>query len=174
MDPDAQDTAKYAELKARLEEIAGRKLNLTDEQLLSFTRPIASSTYLARHDSDDDAWVTSERVWPLLLTCANGNLLDTAGASSTLSNGQTVFRLSNLLCGRDSIAQFFEPVTLIATPEGTSPFFISMSHEFIKDPSGTWNVDVQITVSAWHPNGTPAANVPFYWRCRVPVDIIIE
>jgi hypothetical protein len=95
MDPDAQETAKRAELKARLEEVAGRKLNMTDEQLLSGSWPVASSTYLAKHDADDDAWITSERIAfppPISMDSA---LLDTGGLSVTGSDGQIVFRLGN-------------------------------------------------------------------------------
>ena len=72
MDSDTQETAKRAELKARLEEIAGRKLDMTDEQLLSGIWSIASSTYLAKHDNDDDAWITNERILFWQTTCTDG------------------------------------------------------------------------------------------------------
>jgi hypothetical protein len=174
MDPDAQETAKRAELKTRLEEIAGRKLDMTDEQLLSLLRPIASSTYLARHDTDDDAWITSERIIFSQPIVTDSRLLDTSGLSVTGSNGQLVFRLRNLIGTRDGIAQFFEPVNLLATPQGTSPLFMTMNHALVKDPTGTWDTDVEITASAWNPDGTAAAGVRFYWRCRVPADTIIQ
>jgi hypothetical protein len=166
MDADAQEAVKRAELKTRLEEIAGRKLDMTDEQLFSLLRPIASSTYLAKHDADDDAWITSERIIFPQPIVADSKLLDTSGLSVTGS-------LLNLKGVRDDIDQFFEPVNLLATPQGTRPFYMTMSHRFIRDSTNTINQDVEITVSAWNPNGTPAANVPFYWRCRVPVDSVI-
>jgi hypothetical protein len=173
MDADAQEAAKRAELKTRLEEIAGRKLDMTDEQLFSLLRPIASSTYLAKHDEDDDAWITSERIIFPQPIVADSKLLDTSGLSVTASNGELVFSLLNLKGVRDDIDQFFEPVNLLATPQGTRPFYMTMSHRFIRDSTNTINQDVEITASAWNPNGTPAANVPFYWRCRVPVDGVI-
>jgi hypothetical protein len=175
MDPDSQEAAKRAELKTRLEEIAGRKLDMPDEQLLSIIWPISSSTLLAKHDGDDDAWVTSERIIFPQPFCTDSNLLDTSGFSVTGSNGQAVFRLKNFLCGRDSIGSFNEPVNLLATPQGASPVFMTMNHELIKvsDPTQNFFTDVEITASAWNPNGTAAANVRFYWRCRVAVDFTL-
>lgn len=174
MEPEAQETAKRAELKTLLEEIAGRELDMTDEQLKLFFWPIASSTYLAQHDTDVDAWTTNEQIIPLRTTVTDSKLVDTSGLSVTGSNGQLVFRLRNLIGPRyaDGINQFFEPVSLLATPRGTRPFFMTISHTIIQDTSGT-NIDVEITASAWNPDGTAAADVPFYWRCRVPTDSII-
>jgi hypothetical protein len=175
MDSDAQETAKRTELNKRLEEIVGRKLDMTDEQLLAALRPIASSTYLAKHDEDDDAWITSERFISPQPIAANGRLLDTSGLSVTGSNGQLVFRLRNFLGARDEIAQFFEPINLLAMPQGTSPFFMTMNHKFIQDPDPMipYYTDVEIMASTWNPDGTAAANVRFYWRCRVAADTII-
>jgi hypothetical protein len=174
MDPDAQETAKRAELKTRLEEIAGRKLDMPDEQLLHIIWPIASSTLLAKHDGDDDAWIASEGIRFPQPFCTDSNLLDTSGLSVTGSNGQAVFRLKNFLCGRDSIGSFNEPVNLLTTPQGASPVFMTMNHELIKvsDPTLNFFADVEITASAWNPDGTVAANVRFYWRCRVAVNFI--
>jgi hypothetical protein len=172
VDPNAQETAKLAELKTRLEEIAGRKLDMTDEQLLSFVFPIGASTFIAKHDFDDDAWITRERLIFPSPVCSDGNLLDTSGLSATESNGQVAFRLRKLVCGRDSIGIFNEPVNLVATPQGASPFFITMRHQLIKDPSLPYFTDVEITASAWHPDTTVAANVRFYWRCRVAADVL--
>jgi hypothetical protein len=176
MDPDAADPAKLAELRSRLEEIAGRKLDISDQQLLSFSWPIAASTYINKHDLDDDAWTANERILPILPQpfCADSQLLDTSGYSTTGSNGQVVFRLTSFLCGRDNIATFYEPVNLIATPQGTSPVFMTMNHELLPGFDAGPSPDVQITASAWHPNGTPAANVRFYWRCRLPVGTQME
>jgi hypothetical protein len=173
MDADTQETAK-AELRKRLEEIAGRELDVSDEQIHSFLWPIASSTYLAKHDYDDDAWITSERIIFPQPICTDAKLLDTSGHSVTGSNGQIVFRLRNFLCNRDGIAQFNEPVNLLATPQGTSPSFMTMNHRLIKDPALPYNTDLEITASAWHPNGNAAPNVGFYWRCRVAADEIIQ
>jgi hypothetical protein len=171
---DAQEAATRTELKTRLDQIAGRKLDMTDAQLLALLRPIASSTYLAKHDADDDAWITSERIIFPQPIVTDSKLLDTSGLSVTGSNGQLVFRLRNFLGNRDAIAQFSEPVSLIATPHGTKPVFMTMNHTLIRDPTGNWDIDVEITASAWHPDGTAAANVSFYWRCRLPADEIIQ
>jgi hypothetical protein len=174
MDPDAQDAAKRAELKAALEDIAGRKLDMTDEQLLSGLWPITSSTYLAKHDVDDDAWITSERIVNPQPTSTDSALLDTSGLSVTGDNGQIVFRL-NILKGYDrhGFNTYNEPVNLLATPQGTRPFFMTMSHTFIYDAIFHVNADVEIKACSWNPDGTAAANVHFYWRCRVPTVLTI-
>jgi hypothetical protein len=177
MDPDAQEAAKRAELKERLEEIAGRKLDMTDEQLFSLLRPIASATYLTeKHDvqGGDDTWVTSERVISAQEVCTDSSLLDIGGLIKTGSNGRAVFRLNNFdRCLRHGFNDYSEPVNLLATPKGTSPVFMTISHELIFEPQFALNVDVEITASAWNPDGTAAANVPFYWRCRVPTSTVI-
>jgi hypothetical protein len=169
MDPDAQEMAKRAQLKAALEEIAGRRLNVTDEQLLSGFWPIASSTYLGKHDVDDDAWITSERiVFPQPIS-TDSALLDTSGLSVTGGNGEIVFRLNNLVdFQRHAFNTYNEPVNLVATAHGTTPFFMTMNHRFLHDDIFHVNGDVEITACSWNPDGTPAANVHFYWRCRVP------
>ena len=68
---------------------------MTDEQLLSGFWPVVSSTYLAKHDADDDAWITSERIAFPPPTSMDSALLDTGGLSVTGSDGQIVFRLGN-------------------------------------------------------------------------------
>ena len=168
MDPDTADTAKLAELKARLEEIAGRKLDMTDEQLLFLRWPVSSSTYETTLSSDDDAWVSNHTVFPPRLTCEDSHLLDTCGYSTTGNNGQVTFLLSSVLCPRNNLNSFYEPVNLLATPQATAPFFMTVSHKLITNGS-----DVQITAYAWKPDGAPAANVSFYWRCRLPAFTII-
>jgi hypothetical protein len=45
---------------------------------------------------------------------------------------------------------------------------MTMSHKFIYDEIFHVNYDVEITACSWKPDGTAAANVHFYWRCRVP------
>jgi hypothetical protein len=169
MDADAQEAAKRAELKTALEGIAGRKLDMTNEQLLSGLWPITSSTYLGKHDPDDDAWIASERIVNPQPTSTDSALLDTSGLSVTGDNGQIVFRLNNLTGWlRHGFNTYNEPVNLLATPQGTRPFLMTMSHKFIYDVIFHLNEDVEITACSWNPDGTAAANVHFYWRCRVP------
>src|SRR5215813_10911259 len=57
---DAETEAKLAKLRTQLEDIEGRKIDASPEQLISLVFPIASHTYLALHQSDNDAWVPSE------------------------------------------------------------------------------------------------------------------
>jgi hypothetical protein len=171
----AKKTPSMAGVKKKLEEVAGRSIDASDQELaLSFVRPIASSTYLSAHEPPNDSWVTKERLIFPKPFCVDSQLLDTAGRSQTGPDGKIVFRLSSFLCGRDSIGAFEEPVNLVATPQGTSPAYITMVHELIPvDPAGDWFSDVQITAFSWGPNGAAAPSVSFYWRCRVVADVII-
>jgi len=172
---DAGTEAKLAKLKTQLEDIEGRKIDASPEQLISLVFPIASHTYLALHQSDNDAWVTKRRIIFPLPICTDSRLLDSSGLSATGTDGKLVFRLRNFLCGRDGIAQFDEPVNVLATPQGQQPRSVTIAHQLIRDPNPNlaFFTDVELTASTWNPDGTPAPNVPFYWRCRVVADIII-
>jgi hypothetical protein len=172
---DAETEAKLAKLRTQLEEIEGRKLDVSPEQLISLVFPIASHTYLAIHQSDNDAWVTKRRfIFPIPI-CTDSRLLDSSGLSATGTDGKLVFRLRNFLCSRDGIAQFDEPVNVLATPQGQEPHYVTVAHQLIRDPDPNlpFFTDVEITASTWNPDGTPAPNIRFYWRCRVVADIII-
>jgi hypothetical protein len=46
---DAETEAKLAKLRTQLEEIEGRKVDASPDQLISLVYPIASHTYLAIH-----------------------------------------------------------------------------------------------------------------------------
>jgi len=125
------DVQKLAELKKQFEKIVGHEIDLSEEQLLAGSFPFASSTYFARHDDDNDAWVANWRIVPPT-SCNDSELLDTSGRSTTGPDGKIVFRLSDFLCGR--FGYFLEPVNLVATPQGTEPFYVTMNHELIKGP----------------------------------------
>jgi hypothetical protein len=174
MDTDVEKAAKLAEVKKQLDEIAGRKTDVSPEQLLTFSYPIASSTYLSnpRLNIENDAWVTSERIIFPVPFCTDSSLLDTSGVTETGADGKIVFLLHNFLCGR--LGSFAEPVNLLATPQGTRPNYVTMTHELIKDPNLSLFTDVQNTAFSWNPDGTAAPNVRFYWRCRVVGNVIIN
>jgi hypothetical protein len=168
-------TTKAADLKEQLEAISGRKIaDLSAEQLL-LSFPITASTFLNKHDPDDDAWV-SQRVLifgrPPVTYCTDGELLDTSGILGTGSDGKLVFRLLGVMCSR-KLFSFLEPVNLLATPQGASPIYITMAHQLIPNDTNSFFSDVEITALTWQPNGTPAPNVNFYWRCRVAMGDLV-
>jgi len=166
--------AKLAEVKKDLDEIAGRKTDMSAEQLLAFAYPIASSTYLSNPqlNIENDAWVTSERIIFPVPFCTNSSILDTSGVTETGTDGKIVFLLHNFLCGR--LGSFAEPVNLLATPQGASANYVTMTHEALANTALSLFTDVQITAFSWNPDGTVAPNVRFYWRCRVVANVIIE
>jgi hypothetical protein len=54
------------------------------------------------------------------------------------------------------------PVNVVATPNSSDPFFLTIQHSLIG------LADVEIKVWTWDANGAAAPGVPFDWRCRVP------
>jgi hypothetical protein len=171
---DADTKVKLDKIGEQLEQIAGGRLNPGQWPNLDY--PIASHTYLARHDSDNDAWVTKQQlfIFPGSSFSADDRLLDSSGLSATGADGTVVFRLRNFFSSRAYGLQQFsvhEPVYVVATPQGQKPYYVTIAHQIItpyNEPT-----DVEFTGSTWNPNGSPAANVWFYWRCRVPVEIVI-
>ncbi len=84
-------------------------------------------------------------------------LLDITGVSSTDAGGNAVFRVTTFA---GSEIDAVEPVNVVATPLGGAPVFLTLEHAIV---SG----DVEITVHSWSPQGSPAPNIIFDWRCRL-------
>jgi len=152
---DAGTEAKLAKLKTQLEDIEGRKIDASPEQLISLVFPIASHTYLALHQSDNDAWVTKRRIIFPLPICTDSRLLDSSGLLATGTDGKLVFRLRNFLCGRDGIAQFDEPVNVLATPQGQQPRHVTIAHRGAHrfDLESRWNSCAECSVLLALPSG---------------------
>lgn len=132
-------------------------------QLFNFIQPFALYTKTPS--------VTTNRhiLWVMPNSCYETNTMDVSSFSSTLSNGQSVFRLSDYICGDKSLNLFSYPINIVATPFSTLPFFLTLTHSLVEDGS-----DVEVKVFAWNANGEPAANVYFNWRCRVEYSVYIE
>jgi hypothetical protein len=88
-------------------------------------------------------------------------LLDVSGVSSTGSDGKSVFQVSTFV---GAATGALEPINILATPRGALPFFLTVEHKIVAVQGVN---DVEITVDAWDPQGNPAPNVEFYWRCRL-------
>jgi hypothetical protein len=115
---------------------------------------------------EDGHQVTSRRlIFPEQPCPGPLTFLDASGRISTGADGTRGFRLSNFLC---DINSFSEPVFLVATPKTTSACHVTLTHELIRDPTDPNSFsDVEITAFTWKPDGTPAPNIAFDWRCRV-------
>jgi hypothetical protein len=159
---------KLAELKKQLEEIAGQEIEVSAE-LLDVFFPVGSALY------EENSQVTRYRIilpGGVVKSCLTPvTLLDASGRSSTGSDGKGVFLLSKFICS--SLNSFSEPVFLLATPHVTNPCYTTMTHEIVPDANNPGFNDVQITAYTWGPNGTPAPNISFDWRCRVVSNPII-
>jgi hypothetical protein len=93
--------------------------------------------------------------------CGPTQLLDVAGAGFTGAQAKVEFRLSSFHCERGAV---LHPVNFLCTPLSDTPVFLTASRAIIAgDPA-----DLQITVRSWDPDGAPAPNTFFDWRCRLP------
>lgn len=138
------------------------------EKIRFITRPIAS-WHLNLDDQFDE--VTYERVFPFEISYTNTPLLDVAGTSTTDENGQVTFLVSTFVAGLIGFT-LAEPVNVEATPRTSTPFFVTTTHAIIGVVAE--DSDAQITVYAWTPDGKPAANLEFDWRCRCAVGPVLQ
>ena len=155
---DPEMARKLAELKRQLEDIAGKKIDESPEQLAIFSVPVGSAS------NEENSQVLVKLIAVGRKFCVTPiTLLDASGRSTTGTDGKSVFLLSSFLCA--NINQFSEPVFLLATPHAANACYTTMTYDIVANPDG--GNDVQITAHAWRPNGVAAPNISFDWRCRV-------
>jgi hypothetical protein len=160
MENDHKKAHLLKELRRQLNELAGRQIEASDEHLLHFIFPIASSSV------DDQGSVTFERIIFPGKTCSQMQLLDVAGTSTTGDDGRRVFLLSDFLCS--TVNSFAAPVNLLATPRSTNPCYATTTLTLVPDPAlPNAFKDVQITLFTWGSAGAPAPGVNVDWRCRL-------
>src|SRR6516162_6365882 len=170
MSIDPEMARKLAELKKQLEEVTGREIDASPEQLAIFAFPVGSAFYAAAHESAEVLW--RRIIFPGKFCVAPVRLLEASGRSTTGSDGKSVFLLSVFICSGAN--EFSEPVYLLATPHVATACYMTMTHEIIpRDPPSPPFNDVRITAYSWAPNGIAAPNISFDWRCRVPSAEII-
>jgi hypothetical protein len=157
---DPEMATKLATLKKQIEEVTGKEVDASAEQIAIFAFPAGSAFY------EENSQVLWRRIiFPGKFCNTPVTLLDASGRSSSGPDGKSVFLLSSFIC--NSLNSFSEPVFLLATPHVTNPCYTTMTYEIVPDPSNPGYNDVQITAYTWSPNGTPATNISFDWRCRV-------
>jgi hypothetical protein len=166
MDKKSAKTADPAEVKKQLEAIAGQKIDISDDQIAIIRWPVGA------HNYEDGTVLWRSIIFPGQ-NCIASSLLDGSGVSTTGTNGEVTFLLSNFIC-LPLVRSLSEPVNVLATARTASPFFVTTTHTMVPDPNSPQSFnDVQITVYAWDANGKPAPGVSFDWRCRVVSNPII-
>ena len=146
--------------KKQLEAILGHELGADAVQLITLIQPVASSTESEGSVTQRDLIVARPN------RCYSTRLLDVGGFDTTGSNGKSVFRLTDFLCGVGF--WFLQPINVVATPFSSTPFFLTVVHSLLNN-----GADVEIRVSTWDANGAAAPNVSFNWRCRVGLQLIL-
>ena len=160
------DQDALAQLKRRLWELTGGELDLTDVQVINLITAIGART-------DSDGSVTFRRIIFPGKFCGDARLMDVTGQAVTAGNGAVTFLLSSFICA--TRLSVLPPVNLVATPFSTRPAYVTTQYKLVPDPAvpGAF-VDLEITLLAWSPGGSPAPEVVIDWRCRlVEVDIIL-
>ena len=167
MEIDARKSAKLAELKKQLEDIAGKEIEATPEQLAIFSFPVGSAFY------EENSSITLRRIiFPGKFCSSPVTLLDASGRTSTGTDGTRTFRLTDFICS--NINSFSEPVFVLATPKTASACYVTITHQLISDPNNPSSFnDVQFTAFTWKAGGTADPNIAFDWRCRVVSNQII-
>jgi len=161
MDKKSEKKPTPAQAKQQLEAIAGGPLEA--EQLRFFRYPVGAFDY----SSGSSAWRSIIIFQQPSLSCADANLLDASGLSTTGANGQVTFLLSNFVC-LQLVRAFSAPISIVATARSTSPFFVTTTCTLVPNPNSPSSMnDLQITLYAWDANGAPASGVSIDWRCRL-------
>ena len=164
MEIDDKLMKQLAELKKQLEKISGHPTDVSPEQLISLFSRISLFT------SEDGTIMSRSFIFPskscTQASAIQANLLDLTSRSTTSTDGKSTFLLSNFICS--TVNSFGEPVNVLVTPNSNSPCYATMTHTLVPNPSapGTFN-DLQINVFTWKPDGSPAPNISFDWRCRL-------
>lgn len=165
----AKTSEKNADLenaKNQLEAIAGQKLDITPEQIISLLRPVGA------HDYTDGTVLWKRIIFPGQ-SCVSSSLLDGSGSTATGANGSITFLLSSFIC-LPQIRSLAAPVNVQATVRSEGAFFLTMTYSLVPDPNVPQSFnDLQITVRTWDANGAAAPGVPFDWRCRLVSNPII-
>lgn len=91
--------------------------------------------------------------------CGQSSLLTVGGLSFVGADGKAELRLSDFHCARQT---FLHPVIVVATPQTSSPVFVTAVPTILVNPG-----DVQIVLHTWSADGSPAPNVLVTWLCRV-------
>ncbi len=160
------DPATLADLKRQVGELTSGELPLTDQQIINLFYPVGAQTYT------DGSVTFRSIIWPRKF-CRDASLLDATGQVATDGTGTVTFLLSNFICS--TVNSFQAPVNLLATPFSTRPVYVTTQYNLVPNPAapGSFN-DLEITLMAWSPGGTPAPEVVIDWRCRlVSVPIIL-
>ena len=163
---DDRMSAALADVKTQLEKATGKESDVAAEQLAFFSFPVGSSFY-EENSQTTWRWIIFEGKF-----CNSPvRLLDATGRTATGADGKRVFLLSDFICSDTN--SFAEPVFLLATPKTATACYVTLMHELVRNPDSPIFNDLQITAFTWKPNGEPAPNIPFDWRCRVVSNIII-
>jgi hypothetical protein len=152
--------AKKPDTKQQLEAITGQQLNEHIVDTFQVFQVVASS-------NQSDASITKHSfIIARPNQCSDGRVLDVYGLSTTGADGTVTFRLSTFVCPTG--AKYLLPINVVATPLGAAPRYLTVRRSVVNN-----GADLEIQVLTWNPNGTPAPNVVFDWRCRTQLEFII-
>jgi hypothetical protein len=102
-------------------------------------------------------------------TCIGRAFLDINGSSNTTNSGNNSFLISAFLCPSDYTPRYREPPNVSVTALSQRPVLLTVVCSMQVVPPDPIAEDIRITVYSWLPNGSPARDIAYHWRCRVPL-----
>jgi len=153
------------------DDVTKEKKSAADTERLTRTFPfrVRTSAYNFEPDAslilkDDSTVIHDPR-------CFRNNGIDLSGGSVTDSEGRMTWILSNYICPENVPQNGLPidfPVSFVATPQSDKPCYITIKFIVPIVPN-----DVVIEVFSWNSKGEQAPSTPFYWRCRIPLTLIV-
>jgi len=143
-----------AAIKAYLEAVTGRKFDASVINLFFWLGQGVGTTGGSDYPSSFVTW--KDLVYDSVTHTSVMPLLDVSGSSFTGADGNAVFRVTTFA---GSEIDALEPVHIVATPLGGAPVFLTVDYVLV-------TADIEITVHSWNPDGSPAPNILFHFRCR--------
>jgi hypothetical protein len=158
------DPGALAELKRQVGDLTGEQQPLTDQQIINLIHPVSAQTVT-------NGSVTFSGIILPQKFCRDFDLLDVTGQVATAGNGRVTFPLSAFIC---SPLNYVPPVNLVATPFSSRPVYVTTQYKLVPSSAspGVFS-DLEITLLAWLPSGSPAPEVVIDWRCRMVLANII-
>jgi hypothetical protein len=158
------DPGALAELKRQVGDLTSQQQSLTDQQIINLIHPVSAQT-VTKGSVMFSGIIVQQKF------CRDFDLLDATGQVATAGNGRVTFLLSAFIC---SPLNYVPPVNLVATPFSARPAYVTTQYKLVSNPSlpGVFS-DLEITLLAWSPSGSPAPEVVIDWRCRMVLANII-
>jgi hypothetical protein len=153
------------------DDVTNEKRTLADAERVTRNFPFRVRTSAYNFEPDGSLMLKDDSIVINDNRCFRNNGIDLSGGSVTDSAGRMVWILSNFVCPENVPQRRFPidfPISFVATPQSEKPCYITVKYIVPFIPN-----DVIIEVYSWNAKGESEPSTPFYWRCRIPLTLII-